>query len=163
MNIESKNPATGELIKAYEPMISDEVERRIAAADEAQRDWKNKTIEARAEPLRVMADLLEARAESLGRIAVLEMGKPLAEAVGEVKKCAWVCRHYADHSAEYLAPAEIASDASKSYLRYDPLGLVLSVMPWNFPYWQVFRFAAPTLMAGNGGLLKHAPNVPQCA
>ena len=163
MNIESKNPATGELLKAFEPMTSDEVERRIAAADKAQRLWKNKTIEARAEPLRVMADLLEARAENLGRIAVLEMGKPLAEAVGEVKKCAWVCRHYAEHSAEYLAPTEIASDASKSYLRYDPLGLVLSVMPWNFPYWQVFRFAAPTLMAGNGALLKHAPNVPQCA
>jgi len=163
MNIESINPANGEVLKSYEPMSSDSVESIIAAAQNAQTEWKNISIASRSKPLMRMAELLESRAEELGRIAVLEMGKPLAEAIGEVKKCAWVCRHYAENSEAYLEPQAIESDASSSYLRYDPLGLILAIMPWNFPFWQVFRFAAPTLMAGNGGLLKHAPNVPQCA
>lgn len=163
MTIESVNPATGHVLKSFTPLNSHEIEDRVKSASLAQKEWQKRTIEQRSRPLVKMAELLEERAESLGRIATLEMGKPLAEAQGEVKKCAWVCRHYAEHSADYLRIQAIESDASKSFVRYDPLGLVLSIMPWNFPFWQVFRFAAPTLMAGNGALLKHAPNVPQCA
>ncbi|MEE2902496.1 MAG: NAD-dependent succinate-semialdehyde dehydrogenase [Myxococcota bacterium] len=163
MNIESVNPSTEKVLKSYACMSKDEIEQRVQSAHLAQKDWQVLSIEERCRPLMRMAELLEERAESLGRLATLEMGKPLAEAEREVRKCALVCRHYAEKSADYLSIQAIESDASKSFVRYDPLGLVLSIMPWNFPFWQVFRFAAPTLMAGNGTLLKHAPNVPQCA
>ena len=163
MTIESINPATGNILQSFSPLSPDDLEQRVESAAKAQGSWQKLSIEERCRPLMKIADLLEERAESLGRIATLEMGKPLTEAQGEIKKCAWVCRHYAENSADYLNPQTIESDASKSFVRYDPLGLVLSIMPWNFPFWQVFRFAAPTLMAGNGVLLKHAPNVQQCA
>jgi succinate-semialdehyde dehydrogenase/glutarate-semialdehyde dehydrogenase len=113
--------------------------------------------------MRKVASLLEARAPELAKLMALEMGKPLKDGVAEAKKCAWACNHYAEHAAAYLAPRQEPSDAGRSYVRFDPLGVVLAVMPWNFPYWQVFRFIAPHFMSGNGGLLKHASNVPQCA
>src|SRR5690349_22448735 len=113
--------------------------------------------------LSAAADVLDADKRRFAELAVLEMGKPIRQAVAEIEKCAWVCRYYAEHAASMLAEERIATDAADSYVRFDPLGAVLAVMPWNFPYWQVFRFAAPALMAGNGGVLKHASNVPGCA
>ena len=113
--------------------------------------------------MRRAAALLRERAQDFARLMALEMGKPLKDGAAEVNKCAWVCEHYADNAERYLSPREEPSDAGRSYVRFDPLGVVLAVMPWNFPYWQVFRFIAPHVMAGNGGLLKHASNVPQCA
>ena len=120
-------------------------------------------IVQRSRWLQNAADILEQKAQTFGEIITLEMGKPIAQAVAEVNKCALVCRYYADNAAEFLADRPVATDASFSYTAYHPLGAILAVMPWNFPLWQVFRFAAPALMAGNVGLLKHASNVPQCA
>src|SRR6185436_13686089 len=108
-------------------------------------------------------EILDSRAQELARTITLEMGKPIAAAVAEVQKCALVCRHYAEHAERYLADEQVKTEARESYIRFEPIGPVLAVMPWNFPFWQVFRFAAPALMAGNVGLLKHASNVPQSA
>ena len=113
--------------------------------------------------MRKVAQLLRERAQAYGRIMAMEMGKPLKDGAAEVTKCAWVCEYYAEQAEQHLAPRPEPSDAGRSYVRFDPLGVVLAVMPWNFPFWQVFRFIAPHLMAGNGGVLKHASNVPQCA
>jgi succinate-semialdehyde dehydrogenase/glutarate-semialdehyde dehydrogenase len=113
--------------------------------------------------MRKVAALLKERAQELGRLAALEMGKPIKDGAAEATKCAWVCDFYAENAERFLAPREETSDGSRAYVRFDPIGVVLAVMPWNFPYWQVFRFIAPHIMAGNGGLLKHASNVPQCA
>jgi succinate-semialdehyde dehydrogenase / glutarate-semialdehyde dehydrogenase len=126
-------------------------------------EWKHVSFSDRAALMNKAADLLEADAQSLGRLVTLEMGRPIGPAVDEILKCARGCRYYAEHAEKFLAEEEIATEASRSYVRYEPLGVVLAIMPWNFPFWQVFRFAAPALMAGNVGLLKHASNVPQCA
>jgi len=163
MAIESLNPATGERLATFPETPAAEVERILDAAVRAQRAWARQPFAARAAPMRRVAALLKERAQELARLAALEMGKPLKDGVGEVNKCAWVCEHNADQAERYLTPREEASDGSRAYVRFDPLGVVLAVMPWNFPYWQVFRFIAPHLMAGNGGILKHASNVPQCA
>jgi succinate-semialdehyde dehydrogenase/glutarate-semialdehyde dehydrogenase len=163
MAIESLNPTTGELVQGFPEMTKQEVDAILAAAAAAQKAWARVPIAERAVPMRRVAALLRERAPELGRIAALEMGKPVKDGAAEAVKCAWVCEFYAENAAAFLAPRPEASDGSRAFVRFDPLGVILAVMPWNFPFWQVFRFIAPHLMAGNGGLLKHASNVPQCA
>lgn len=161
--IESINPSTGEVVARYEETGAADVARHVEAAHTAHRSWMLRPIAERAVPMRRAAELLEARAEELGHLMAIEMGKPLADGVAEARKCASACRHYADEAARILADEPIAAGRTKSYVAYRPLGVVLAVMPWNFPFWQVFRFVAPALMAGNAGLLKHASNVTGCA
>jgi succinate-semialdehyde dehydrogenase/glutarate-semialdehyde dehydrogenase len=163
MPIASVNPATGETIATFTPLGSADIELKLQRAVEAFAINRARTFAERAKRMMRAAEILEARADELGRMITLEMGKPITAAIGEVRKCATVCRHYAENAERYLAPEHVKTDASESYVRFDPLGPVLAVMPWNFPFWQVFRFAAPALMAGNVGLLKHASNVPQSA
>lgn len=163
MPFESINPTTGERLASFDVTPADEVDSILTKARAAQRAWAEAPLAERARCMRAAALLLRERSDDLARIMALEMGKPLKEGVAEANKCAWACEHYADQAAAYLAPRPEVSDAQRSYVRFDPLGVVLAIMPWNFPYWQVFRFFAPNLMAGNGGLLKHAPSVPRCA
>ena len=163
MPIASVNPATGETIATFEALGAADVEQKLRRAVQAFEINRSRSFAGRAERMNKAASLLDSRAPDLARTITLEMGKPLQAAIAEVRKCAMVCRHYAEHAETYLAPEHIKTDARDSYVRFDPLGIVLAVMPWNFPYWQVFRFAAPALMAGNAGLLKHASNVPQSA
>ncbi|HEY5475403.1 MAG TPA: NAD-dependent succinate-semialdehyde dehydrogenase [Tepidiformaceae bacterium] len=163
MAIESLNPATGERLAAYEQIGRAELDRILDAAVKAQRIWARLPFIERAVPMKRAAALLRERADEFARLMALEMGKPLKDGVAEVTKCAWVCDYNAENAASLLSPRQESSNATRSYVRFDPLGVVLAVMPWNYPYWQVFRFIAPHLMAGNGGLLKHASNVPQCA
>lgn len=167
MAIATINPTTGVMVKTFEPHDSAEVERRIALADAATKVMRRATFAERGDWMRSAADLLEADADEVALIMTTEMGKPLAQAKSEALKCVKGMRFYADHAEEFLAD-ETLEDASKvnasaAFAVYQPLGVVLAVMPWNFPLWQVVRFAAPALMAGNSGLLKHASNVPQCA
>src|SRR5688500_11894871 len=163
MAIASVNPATGETIATFEPLSSVDIEQKLQRASEAFLINRKRSFAARATRLRKAADILDSRVAALARTITIEMGKPIKASVAEVQKCAMVSRHYAEHAEGYLAEEHIATNAKASYVRFDPLGALLAVMPWNFPFWQVFRFAAPALMAGNVGLLKHASNVPQCA
>jgi succinate-semialdehyde dehydrogenase/glutarate-semialdehyde dehydrogenase len=163
MAIASVNPATGELVKQYEPFSSEQIERKISAAQRAFQSNRNLSFEERARCMQKAAGVLESDKREFATLATLEMGKPLRQAIAEIEKCAWACRFFAEHAAQQLADEHITTDAADSLVRYEPLGIVLAVMPWNFPFWQVFRFAAPALMAGNAALLKHASNVPQCA
>src|SRR4051794_18532474 len=163
MAIASINPATGELLRSFEPLSDASIETALQRAVAAFRTNRNRSFAERARRMSRAAELLESRASDYGRTITLEMGKPIAAAVAEVKKCALVCRYYAEHAEAHLAEERIATSAHESYIRYEPMGPVLAVMPWNFPFWQVFRFAAPALMAGNVGLLKHSSNVPQSA
>src|SRR4029079_973106 len=157
------NPATESLIASFDAFGPDEVEMALVEAHEAFLEWRQRPIAERAVPMRALARLLRARADAYARLATLEMGKPIVEAKAEIEKCAWACEHFAESAAGYLADEVIRSNAQRSIVAFEPLGIVLAVMPWNFPFWQVIRFAAPALMAGNAGLLKHASNVPQCA
>jgi succinate-semialdehyde dehydrogenase / glutarate-semialdehyde dehydrogenase len=159
----STNPATGEQVATYEEHTDDEVRALIAETHERQREWRTTSFEHRAGIVRAAADLLDERRDELARLMAVEMGKPITGGLAEVDKCAWVCRYYADHAAEHLADVPIEADRAKSYLHHEPLGILLAVMPWNFPLWQVFRPAAPGLMAGNGVMLKHASNVTGCS
>ncbi len=159
----STNPATGETVAQYDEHTDDEVQALIAEAHDRQVEWRRTGFAHRADVLRATADGLDERAEELAQLMAAEMGKPVAGGRGEAEKCAWVCRYYADHAEEHLADVPLDADRATSYLHHEPLGLVLAVMPWNFPLWQVFRFAAPALMAGNGALLKHASNVTGCS
>lgn len=165
MGIQTVNPTTGETLKTFVPLSSEQVAAKITLAAEAFQQYRHTSMAQRRQWLMRAAEHLEADATSLkyGQLMTLEMGKLLTEAIAEIKKCAWVCRYYADHAETFLANHRVETDASQSWVSYQPLGVVLAVMPWNFPFWQVFRFAAPALMAGNVGLLKHASNVPQCA
>ena len=163
MAIASVNPANGRLLKSFDEAGAAEIEAALALAESAFRAWRRTSFAERATKMLRAAEILEQDKRRFGEIMTLEMGKPIAAAIAEVEKCASVCRYYAEHAETFLAPQEIATDAHRSYVRYDPLGCVLAVMPWNFPFWQVLRFAAPTLMAGNVGILKHASNVPQSA
>ena len=163
MTFRSVNPATGEVLETFEETTPDALTRILERADAASRAWRRRPVTERAERLRATGRLLRERKEAYARTMALEMGKPLAQGVGEAEKCAWVCDYYAEHGAAFLADEPRASDASRSYIRFEALGPVLAIMPWNFPFWQVFRFAAPALVAGNAGVLKHAPNVPRCA
>jgi succinate-semialdehyde dehydrogenase/glutarate-semialdehyde dehydrogenase len=161
--MQSINPSTGETLATFPATAPQDVDHILTAAVAAQKEWAQRPLAERAIPMRKAAALLKQRADEYARIMALEMGKPLKDGVAEANKCAAGCEHYAEHAASYLAPRTEKTDAGRSYVRFDPLGVVLAVMPWNFPFWQVFRFIAPNLMAGNGGLLKHASNVPQCA
>jgi succinate-semialdehyde dehydrogenase/glutarate-semialdehyde dehydrogenase len=163
MAIATVNPATGQLIQTFEPLSEGEIARKLELAQTTYRSWRKTPLEQRLACLARAAELLEARKETLGRLMTLEMGKPLKSAIEEAAKCAWACRYYVEHAPAFLADEPVGTTASRSFVRYDPIGPVLAVMPWNFPFWQVFRFAAPALAAGNVGLLKHASNVPQCA
>jgi succinate-semialdehyde dehydrogenase/glutarate-semialdehyde dehydrogenase len=163
MALISINPTTGETIATYAELDDAGLDAALTLAARAFRERRGGDVAERARRLTVAAQLLDAEKSRLARLAVLEMGKPLRGAVAEVEKCARVCRHYAEHGPAYLADEPHATEATESYVRHLPLGPVLAVMPWNFPYWQVFRFVAPALMAGNVALLKHASNVSQCA
>ena len=163
MAIASINPANGETLRTFEPLSEAELEHRVALAAEEFARWRAVSFAERAARMTRVAELLEGHKQELARVMTLEMGKPVGAAVAEAEKCAWVCRYYAENAQAFLADEPVKTDATRSFVRYEPLGPVLAVMPWNFPFWQVFRFAAPALMAGNVGLLKHASNVPQCA
>ncbi len=163
MTFQSVNPATGEVLETFEETAPDALTGILERADVASRDWRRRPVTERAERLRAAGRVLRERKEAYARTMALEMGKPLAQGAGEAEKCAWVCDYYAEHGPALLADEPRPSDASRSYIRFEALGPVLAIMPWNFPFWQVFRFAAPALVAGNAGILKHAPNVPRCA
>ena len=157
------NPATGKPIQKYSYQSVPELEKSIDNTQKAWINWKNSDFAERAKLLKDLAQILREQKETLGKLITTEMGKPLSQAVAEVEKCAWVCEYYAENGADFLKNDPIETDATKSFITYQPLGIVLAIMPWNFPFWQVFRFAAPGLMAGNAALLKHSPNTTECA
>src|SRR6266436_1455232 len=163
MSIQSVNPATGETLETFEETSPPELERSLAAASAAFHEWRGVAFATRAQKMREAARVLRARAGDYARTMTLEMGKPIVQAEAEIDKCAVACEYYADHTEAMLAPQPRQTDAARSFIRFDPLGPVLAIMPWNFPFWQLFRFAAPALMAGNVAVLKHAANVPGCA
>src|SRR3954469_10777190 len=166
MAIATVNPATGEVLKTFDPMSDDQIEARLAAAVSGFEALRRTSFADRAGWMRAAADLLDAETDRVATMMTTEMGKTLKAARAEVAKCATACRYYADHSERFLAdePADASAvKASRAFVRYQPIGPVLAIMPWNFPPWQAMRFAAPALMAGNTGLLKHASNVPQSA
>jgi len=163
MSLRSINPADGKTLKTFQTWSAGRIEDALQRSAQASAPWAVAGFDERAALLRSAAEVLRNRRDELAPLITLEMGKLIAEARAEVEKCAWVCDFYAEHGARFLADEVIATDASRSLVAYQPLGTVLAVMPWNFPFWQVFRFAAPALMAGNTALLKHASNVPQCA
>jgi len=163
MGIASINPTTGETIRTYNGMTAEEAAAAVAQTHQTWLAWRKTSFAARAEPLRKTGAILRQRKDELAKLMALEMGKPLKQGVAEAEKCAWVCDHYAEHAEAYLAPDVVKTEAARSYVAFEPLGVVLAVMPWNFPLWQVYRFAAPALMAGNTGVLKHASNVSGCA
>ncbi|MCA1565391.1 MAG: NAD-dependent succinate-semialdehyde dehydrogenase [Acidobacteria bacterium] len=163
MGIASVNPATGEKLREFAPLDEAGIEDKLQRAAAASRQHRRTSFADRAEKMQHAAKILETEKDSFARLMTAEMGKPLQAARDEAAKCALVCRYYAEHAEQFLADEEIETSATRSFVLYEPLGAVLAVMPWNFPFWQVFRFAAPALMAGNVGLLKHASNVPQCA
>src|SRR5579859_5166737 len=163
MAIATINPATGETLRKFEPLSDSDIEQKLRCAADAFRVNRARTFAERAKRMSRASALLEERSGDYGRLITTEMGKPVKAAAAEVKKCALVCRYYAEHAEEFLRDEPVKTDAQETFIRYEPIGPVLAVMPWNFPFWQVFRFAAPALMAGNVGLLKHASNVPQCA
>ena len=163
MSLQAINPATEEIIETIEEASWADVDRMLARSQAVFAEWRKTPFAARSARMRKAAEVLRARAAEFARVMTLEMGKPIVQGEAEVEKCAWTCDYYADHAERFLSIDVRETDASRSYVRYDPIGTVLAVMPWNFPFWQVFRFAAPALMAGNGGLLKHAANVPGCA
>jgi len=163
MTIESINPATGQPIKTYTLMENNIVRQSIAAAHKAQVKWRKLSFDKRAVHLKAAARVLRDNADRYSRLMAEEMGKPIQQGRSEVEKCAWVCEFYADQAVHFLKPEPVEMEGAKSFVTFQPLGVVLAVMPWNFPFWQVFRFAAPALMAGNAGLLKHASNVPGSA
>jgi succinate-semialdehyde dehydrogenase / glutarate-semialdehyde dehydrogenase len=163
MAIATVNPATGQLVKSFEPLTSAEIESKLQKATDTFATYRNTTFAYRADRMLKAAAILEQDKEAFAKVMTTEMGKTLRSAVDEAAKCAWVCRYYAENAERFLADEPVETGAKKSYVRYQPLGPVLAVMPWNFPFWQVLRFAAPALMAGNVGLLKHASIVPQSA
>jgi succinate-semialdehyde dehydrogenase/glutarate-semialdehyde dehydrogenase len=163
MAIATINPATGDVVKTFDALTHAEVEVRVQRAADTFKTYRNVSFPERARMMIKAAEILETEKDALGRIMTLEMGKPLRAAVAEAAKCGTACRYYAENAERFLADEIVETSAKRSFIRYLPIGPVLAVMPWNFPFWQVMRFAAPALMAGNVGLLKHASNVPQCA
>lgn len=163
MPIASINPTTGETVKTFDALSKAQIEEKLQLASVTFQVYRETSFAERSRMMIRAAEILEQEKNELARVMTLEMGKPIKGAIGEIEKCAWVCRYYAETAQKHLADVIIETDAAKSYVKFQPLGPVLAVMPWNFPFWQVFRFAAPALMAGNVGLLKHASNVPQCA
>src|SRR5256714_6783867 len=163
MPISSINPATAKVLQTFDSLTAPQLKEKLVRATNAFREYRRTTFQERALSMNRAAEILETEKKSFARTMTLEMGKPINAAIQEAEKCAWVCRYYAENAERHLNDEHAASNATRSFVRYEPLGIVLAVMPWNFPFWQVFRFAAPALMAGNTGLLKHASNVPQCA
>jgi len=163
MAIQSINPATQEILRTFDAHTDNDLENIVAQADETYKSWHQTSFAQRRQLMLQAAAILEQEQEHYAELISLEMGKPISQSLGEIKKCASVCRFYADKAEAFLQDEVIQTEASKSFVSYEPLGIILAIMPWNFPFWQVFRFAAPALMAGNVGLLKHASNVPQCA
>jgi succinate-semialdehyde dehydrogenase / glutarate-semialdehyde dehydrogenase len=163
MKMQSINPATEEVLATFDELTAAQVEDALAKAELAFGRWRRIDFSERSSLMRRAAGYLRQHKGRFAALITAEMGKAIVQSEGEVEKCAWCCEFYAENAHGFLAPTEIASDAASSFVRFDPLGAVLAVMPWNFPFWQVMRFAAPALMAGNVGLLKHASNVPQCA
>ena len=161
--MESINPHSGKLIRSYEPETDEIVRGRLQAAAEAFDEWKLTTFPERAQRMRAAAEVLRDKQSALAELMADEMGKPIRDGLAEVQKCANCCDYYAENAQRFLQKQLVESDAHESYVAYDPLGVILAIMPWNFPFWQVFRFAAPALMAGNTGVLKHASNVSGCA
>jgi succinate-semialdehyde dehydrogenase / glutarate-semialdehyde dehydrogenase len=163
MAIATTNPATGEVVKSFDPLTGAQIERKLELAASAFRAHRKTSFSERASKMMRAADILEQEKDECAHLMTLEMGKPLKAAVAEAVKCATGCRYYAQNAEKFLADEVVETGARRSFIRYLPIGPILAIMPWNFPFWQVFRFAAPALMAGNVGLLKHASNVPQCA
>ncbi|MEK6279522.1 MAG: NAD-dependent succinate-semialdehyde dehydrogenase [Acidobacteriota bacterium] len=163
MPIASINPANGETIKTFQPLDATQIEEKLQRASDVFKTYRNSSFSERAGWMLRAVEILESEKATFAQLMTMEMGKPIKGAVSEVEKCAWVCRYYAENAKHHLAEQFVETNATRSYVCFQPLGPVLAVMPWNFPFWQVFRFAAPALMAGNVGLLKHASNVPQCA
>jgi succinate-semialdehyde dehydrogenase / glutarate-semialdehyde dehydrogenase len=163
MAIATTNPATGEVLKTFEPLTTAQIEQKLQLASSAFREHRRTSFTERAAKMMRAAEILEKEKDECARLMTLEMGKPLKAAVAEALKCANGCRYYAENAERFLADETVETGAKRSFIRYLPIGPILAIMPWNFPFWQVFRFVAPALMAGNVGLLKHASNVPQCA
>jgi succinate-semialdehyde dehydrogenase/glutarate-semialdehyde dehydrogenase len=163
LTIATVNPATGEVLKTFEPLTAQQIEQKLQLAAYAFRAHRQTSFSERASKMLRVADLLEKEKDECAHLMTLEMGKPLKAAVAEAIKCATGCRYYAENAKRFLADEIVETSAKRSFIRYLPIGPILAIMPWNFPFWQVFRFVAPALMAGNVGLLKHASNVPQCA
>lgn len=163
MAIETVNPTTEEKIKTYEPVSKDKLNSWLEAGQRSFYAWAEAPISERAQKMKAAAQILEEKRDVYAKLMALEMGKPIPQGQSEIDKCAWVCEYFADHAERFLAQEEIQADSLRGYVVYRPLGIILAVMPWNFPFWQVFRCAAPALMAGNAVFLKHASNVPECA
>ena len=163
MAIQSINPSTEELIKTFNEFSKDQIITEIEKSYKAFLQWRDTTFTFRKKLMQNAAKVLKEKKEEYSRTMTLEMGKPIKQSYSEVEKCAWVCEYFAENAEKFLSKEYIQTDASESFVQYDPIGAILAVMPWNFPLWQVFRFAAPALMAGNVGLLKHSSNVPMCA
>jgi len=161
--IKSINPSTDEEIKVYQEMTDQEVSGLIEKSHKSILDWKEKSFADRADKMKKAAALLRSRTDKLSKLMTLEMGKPIRQSRGEIEKCAGACEYFAENAESFLNDEIVKTDASKSFITFQPLGLILAIMPWNFPFWQVFRFAAPNLMAGNAGVLKHSSNVSGCA
>jgi succinate-semialdehyde dehydrogenase/glutarate-semialdehyde dehydrogenase len=163
MTLQSINPTTGELVRTYDELDDQAAADRVEATHQAWLRWRDEPLAKRVARIEALAGVLEAQTDHAARLMAVEMGKPLAEGRAEIDKCAWLCRWYAEHGPGFLADEPAATDALRSYVAWRPLGVILAIMPWNFPYWQVFRFAVPALLAGNAGVLKHASNVSGCA
>ncbi len=161
--MKSINPADGSLIKEYDVMSKGDIDAIIDNLDKGQEKWEQTTFQERANILQKAAAILEERKKELAQLMAREMGKPLPQGISEAEKCAWVCEYYAENAEDFLSEEQIESDAAESFVSYRPLGVVLAIMPWNFPFWQLFRFGAPALMAGNAAVLKHSANVTGCA
>lgn len=163
MKFQSKNPYDGTHIAGYFSLTSEELNQKLKDSSQAFKHWRKTPLSERTRLLKKVGQILRGNVDEYAKVITSEMGKPITESRAEIEKCAWVCEYYAEHAEEFLAPEQIETDATKSFVRHDPIGTVFAVMPWNFPFWQVFRFAAPTLTSGNTGLLKHASNVFGCA
>ena len=163
MEFKSINPYSGKVVGQYTAISQKELNDRLNKSQIAFESWRNVPLSERCNLIKKAGQVLRDNVEEYAKMITLEMGKPIAESRAEINKCAWVCDYYAENAAEFLADQSITTEADKSFVKHDPIGCVLAIMPWNFPFWQVFRYAAPTLTAGNTGLLKHAPNVFGCA
>ncbi|HKZ00592.1 MAG TPA: NAD-dependent succinate-semialdehyde dehydrogenase [Pyrinomonadaceae bacterium] len=163
MAIATISPVSGETLQTFQPFDSRQIDEKLQRAADAFQVYRKTSFDEREQMMTRAAEILDSDKQALGKLMTTEMGKPIKAAIQEAEKCAWVCRYYAENARKHLADQVIATNATRSHVRYQPLGPILAIMPWNFPFWQVFRFAAPALMAGNVGLLKHASNVPQCA
>lgn len=161
--IQSRNPFSGEILAEHKEFTSEEITNALTLSVSTFKEWKKTTFEDRSKLMKRAAEELRKNKQEYAETMSREMGKPISQSIAEIEKCAWVCDYYAENAEDHLSPEDITTDANKSYVNYEPLGVILAIMPWNYPFWQVFRFAAPALMAGNVGVLKHASNVMMCA